>query len=242
MGVMAITAFILTFHKPKAPREKHHRYYYDSLVYHKKEDSLRRAARYQAVHDSFALLKEQRLAQKRKREAAYQALMDSYAQLRLQREVKKAEREAAWNKKRDSLDALRPKKLGEGESIDLSDCDSLQLLRVPGIGSGYAHAILNYRNRLGGFYSKEQLLEIHGIPTEALAYFHIMTNNKTVKININKATLNQLRHHPYISFEQAKCIINYRNRYGVIQDIGQLRLLDEFPEKELERISHYVSY
>ena len=45
--------------------------------------------------------------------------------------------------------------------LDLNDADSAALDALPGIGGWYASKIIEYRNSLGGYSSKEQLLEIY---------------------------------------------------------------------------------
>ena len=111
-------------------------------------------------------------------------------------------------------DTLRyPLKLKVGEHINLVTADTTQLKKVPGIGSGWARAILNYGKRLGGYVAVGQLQEIEGFPEESLPYFSI-ANPQTEKINLNTATLAQLRKHPYVNFYQAKAICDYRRLKG----------------------------
>lgn len=238
---MVITAFIIAFHKPKTRTEPYRKFNRDSLVFLKQQDSIRRAAKYQAVRDSYAQLKAERLARKQAREAAYQAMMDSFSELRRQRQAIKEAREAEWSRKRDSLQSLRPKKLSEGETVDLNTCDTTLLLQVPGIGRYYAQAIIRYREKLGGFYSIHQVLEIPDFPEKAVPYLR-MDKIRIHRINVNNATLNDLRKHPYISYAQAKAILEYRNKYGKIQSIAQLSLLDEFTPTDIERMNYYLTY
>ena len=101
-------------------------------------------------------------------------------------------------------DTLRyPLKLKVGEHINLVTADTTQLKKIPGIGSGWARAILNYGKRLGGYVAVGQLQEIEGFPEESLPYFSI-ANPQTEKINLNTATLSQLRKHPYVNFYQLR--------------------------------------
>jgi DNA uptake protein ComE-like DNA-binding protein len=44
--------------------------------------------------------------------------------------------------------------------LELNTIDSLELISINGIGPFYASQIINYRNKLGGFYKREQLMEI----------------------------------------------------------------------------------
>lgn len=60
---------------------------------------------------------------------------------------------------------LYPIKLVPGQTVMLNNADTTALRHVPGIGSGYARRIVNYRQRLGGFCRVEQLREIDGFPS-----------------------------------------------------------------------------
>lgn len=201
----------------------------------------RREQRYLEIKDSFAQLKAMRELQKQLREQAYLAKRDSFAQLKALREKKKAEQEALWQARQDSIQKLRPQKLKEGETLDLNLADSVQLMQVPGIGTGLANAILRYRDQLGGFCTKEQVLEVSGIPETILPYL-IVSTLTTRKLEINRLTISQLRRHPYINFYQAKAIWEYRQKYGKIKDLKQLSLLSEFPEQAITRLLPYIKY
>lgn len=113
--------------------------------------------------------------------------------------------------------------------IELNTADSLQLQELKGIGPGFARRIVIYREKLGGYYAKEQLMEVYGF-TDKL--YNLIKNDITVdaskirKININKMNISQLKRHPYISYYEAKAIYDYRmNQPGAI-----VKNLDEMAE------------
>ena len=144
--------------------------------------------------------------------------------------------------KGNDRDTLRyPLKLKVGEHVNLATADTTQLKKVPGIGSGWARAILNYGKRLGGYVAVGQLQEIEGFPEEALPYFSI-ANPQTEKINLNTATLTQLRKHPYMNFYQARAICDYRRLKGKLSNLSQLHLLKDFTPEVIERLRPYVEF
>ena len=134
-----------------------------------------------------------------------------------------------------------PDKLSYGQTVSLAHADTTLLQRVPGIGPYYARRIVEYRERLGGFYDVHQLLEIDGFPEEALDYMDIGTTEIS-RLNVNRLTLAQLRRHPYISYYQAKAIIDFRRLYGPLTDISQLALHKDFTDDDIRRLSHYLAY
>ena len=169
-----------------------------------------------------------------KKEADKQAAHAAYEAYKMQNTYKPY--------KGNDRDTLRyPLKLKIGEHINLATADTTQLKKVPSIGSGWARAIVNYSKRLGGYVTVGQLQEIEGFPEEALPYFSI-TNPQTEKINLNTATLAQLRKHPYMNFYQAKAICDYRRLKGKLTNLSQLRLLKDFTPEAIERLRPYVEF
>ena len=141
----------------------------------------------------------------------------------------------------DSIVAHYTPKMKEGETLDLNTADTTQLQHVPGIGPYYARQILNYNKRLGGFADTRQLMEIDGFPTSALKYFTVNRAHIT-KLNVNRLTLAQLRHHPYIGFYQARDIVDYRRLRGPLKSLDDLSLLKSFTPETIERLRPYVEF
>lgn len=134
-----------------------------------------------------------------------------------------------------------PHKLKPGQHVAVNAADTTELMKIPGIGSYYAKAIIRYRDQLGGFSSLSQLHEIEGMPEEAIAFIHVDAKGMR-KLAINKLTLNQLRRHPYLNFYQAKAICDYRRLHGPIKSLEDLKLLKDFPPAEIERLEPYVEF
>lgn len=135
----------------------------------------------------------------------------------------------------------RPFKYAEGTWVDVNLADTVELKKIPGIGSVIAKMIVDYRNRLGGFHSLEQLAEVKFVTPELMKWFKL-ENSQIRKLNVNKASLEKLRAHPYLNFYQAKVIVEHRRKRGEIKSLSQLALYEEFSEKDLLRLSAYVSF
>ena len=141
---------------------------------------------------------------------------------------------------RDSL--MRPQKLSPQERVAVNQADTTLLQRVPGIGPYYARRIVSYRQRLGGYYRTEQLLEIEGFPESALNYFSIADDGVVRKLNVNRLSLNELRQHPYVGYYRAKQIVDFRRTHGRISSLNELSLSKDFTPEVIERLEHYVEY
>ena len=136
-------------------------------------------------------------------------------------------------------------KFAEGTVIELNESDTLQLMKIPGIGPAFARRITSYRNLLGGFYRLEQLQEVYGMYEELyekiIPYLRV-DSNKVAFISINAASLDKLKSHPYINFYQAKAIIEMRTKKGKIDAISEFSLLEEFTEEDMDKIKHYLLF
>lgn len=144
---------------------------------------------------------------------------------------------------RDTADfvPVRSDKYAEGTVIDLNLADTASLKRIPGIGRGLAGMIVNYRKRLGGFYAVTQLQEIPYLDAE-LNHWFVVKNPQLEKLRVNRAGLDELRSHPYMDFYKARAILEYRRKRGNIKGLSQLSMMEEFAEKDLERLLPYLSF
>ena len=140
---------------------------------------------------------------------------------------------------RDSL--YHSQKLAEGETVDLSSADTTELKRVPGIGDYYARQIIEYRERLGGYVSIDQLDEIDGFPQKSKPFL-VLTAVQPLQLNLNRLSLKELRRHPYINYYQARAIIDYRRTEGKLNSLDNLRLLRDFPQEAIDRLKPYVCF
>lgn len=128
------------------------------------------------------------------------------------------------------------------ELLRLNTADSIDLISLPGIGPYYARKIIQYRERLGGFATKDQLLEIYGIDKERFDLFaeriDVDTNDVT-KVDLKVATFEQLSGNPYIGGYVARAIIRYREKSGIeLTNLANL-VMNNIIKKELYKILKY---
>lgn len=126
--------------------------------------------------------------------------------------------------------------------IDPNTADSLTLCRIPGIGKTISANIIRYRDRLGGFVSKEQLLECKYFTEDLLEWFDIGETLNIKKININKASYAQLIAHPYIGKQETQSILNYRSTYGKFANAETLRVAGVFDDAMFEKVIPYIEF
>lgn len=128
-----------------------------------------------------------------------------------------------------------------GKFVDLNTADTTELMKIPGIGPVSAKYIVDYRHALGGFHTIRQVHEAYDLPEHLGDWVHISVP-KVKKLPINKASASQLRIHPYLTFYQARAIIELRKREGNIRSPRQLLFLDEFTEADIARLTPYLSF
>lgn len=143
--------------------------------------------------------------------------------------------------KKDIKKYPKQEKFNAGIIIDVNTADTSILKKIPGIGSVISRNIVNYRNRLGGFYNTAQLLEVQYVDSTLLKWFEVKSDIFR-KIRINKAGIDELRSHPYMDFYKAKAIIDFRRKRGSIDGMSQISMFEEFSEQDIDKLSHYFSF
>jgi DNA uptake protein ComE-like DNA-binding protein len=137
------------------------------------------------------------------------------------------------------------KKAKPGEVIELNSADSARMTMVRGVGASFAVRIIRYRNRLGGFYNKEQLKEIYGVDSAKYAEIkdEVSVNpSKVKKININTISFDQLRIFPYLGYKQVNAIIQYRTQHGNYASIDDMRNIAILDDGILRKIEPYLNF
>lgn len=130
------------------------------------------------------------------------------------------------------------------EQISMVNLDSARLVALPGIGPFYAKMVMKYEKALGGFHSKEQLLEVYKMTEEVYEILckHLNFNPTNLrKISINQATKEELAKHPYIDIWQANSIVKMRKQLGGFHAITELLDSHLINTETFEKILPYVS-
>jgi competence ComEA-like helix-hairpin-helix protein len=68
-----------------------------------------------------------------------------------------------------------------------------------------------------------------------------MVNGQVEKININTVTKDQLKIHPYIKWNLANAIIEYRTQHGDYKTIEDLKNIATLDESTFNKIAHYLT-
>lgn len=129
--------------------------------------------------------------------------------------------------------------------VDLNTVDSTTLVELPQIGPYTAVRIIEFREKLGGFVDKEQLRDVKGMDDARFAAIQPYINLGAVeirKVDVNRADFKTLVHHPYLSYEQVKRIVNQREKRGMIKNWAQLEALLKEEGEVNPLLEQYVKY
>jgi DNA uptake protein ComE-like DNA-binding protein len=128
--------------------------------------------------------------------------------------------------------------------VELNAADSAALVSLRGIGPYYARKILDYRERLGGFLNKAQLLEIEGLDEERLAGFADDVEIDTTccsRLDLWHTTDSILARHPYLGEKGARSITRYKKLYDTTRwTLADLEKEHALPKENIEKLKKYI--
>jgi len=128
-------------------------------------------------------------------------------------------------------------------AIDINTADTSQFKQLKGISSKLAARIITFRNKLGGFTSVAQLGQTYGLPDSTFQQIkpQLLCNTNGVQtININTADANQLKAHPYINYNLANAIVQYRKQHGNYNVVADIKRIELVTDDVFEKVSPYL--
>jgi DNA uptake protein ComE-like DNA-binding protein len=129
--------------------------------------------------------------------------------------------------------------------LNINLCDTGEITAIPQFGTKRAQKLVEYRQKLGGFHSFEQLAEVYilqNISVEHLAKYFFIEPNDIMKLKINSATYKELIAHPYFDAYLTKSILNYRQKNGKITNIVQFKEITKAYPELITKIEPYLLF
>lgn len=127
--------------------------------------------------------------------------------------------------------------------IDINTADTSALIALPGIGSKLSQRIINFRDKLGGFYKIEQVAETFGLPDSTFQKIKNRLNISSTSVkqfNINTATVDELKAHPYFRYAIANAIVQYRNQHGNFAAVDDLKKVAPVTDEVFAKVFPYL--
>lgn len=144
---------------------------------------------------------------------------------------------------KDETEKIENQKKEVSTRIELNKLDTLSLQKI--MKPVVARQIVYYGETLGGYVSSEQLYE--AIPwankhyVEYLRSRMIVDSSQVRRINVNRASVEQMCRHPYISYRQAQSIFEYRRNHGHVSSLDDLRKLPDLTTEFWQRTAVYLT-
>jgi competence protein ComEA len=128
--------------------------------------------------------------------------------------------------------------------VEINGADTSAFIALPGIGGKLSARIVAFREKLGGFYSVEQIGETYGLPDSTFQKIktRLQVGSDVRKINVNTATKDELKVHPYIRWNLANAIVEYRNQHGAFKSLDDLKNIVLIDEVTFKKIANYLSF
>lgn len=143
-----------------------------------------------------------------------------------------------------SLEANKPARTGKVmHQIDVNLADTSAYAGLPGIGAVLSARIVKFREKLGGFVHIEQLSEVFGLKAEVYQQMvgYLKCDPSVVrKLSLNYSTMSDLAKHPYIGYQKAKLVVEFRSKNGAFSSLDQLVKSNLLTTEEFKKASPYI--
>ena len=149
-----------------------------------------------------------------------------------------------FTKEKEYKREFKKKKVREEVKVNISIATTEELKKLRGIGEAYSKRIVKYREKLGGFYSKEQLSEVYGVSDSlynSLLPNIYVSDSIMTKIDINTSSVYKMSKHPYITWNMGLLIENYRKENGNYSSVSILKSSGLFNAELYSKIAPYLT-
>jgi competence protein ComEA len=130
------------------------------------------------------------------------------------------------------------------ENVDVNLADTSQFIELPGIGSKLSKRIIAFREKLGGFHSIDQIGETYLLPDSTFQKIkkYLVLNSKGIKkININSASVDEMKSHPYIRYNVANAIFQYRQQHGNYNSVEEIKKIMTITDEVYNKALPYLT-
>ena len=128
--------------------------------------------------------------------------------------------------------------------IDINRADTTALISLPGIGSKLSQRIINFRDKLGGFYAVDQVGETFGLPDSTFQKIKPQLKISITalkKININTADIEGMKKHPYLRYAIGNAIVTYRTQHGNFLAVEDIKKIMTITDEVFNKLAPYLT-
>ena len=129
-------------------------------------------------------------------------------------------------------------------TVDVNSADTSAFIALPGIGSKLAARIIAFREKLGGFYKVEQVAETYGLPDSTFQKIKsklVIAGSHVKQLNINTASVDELKTHPYLRYNIANAIVQYRVQHGSFSSVSDIKKIMMITDDIYNKAAPYLT-
>jgi competence protein ComEA len=130
------------------------------------------------------------------------------------------------------------------QPVDINLADTSEFIKLPGIGSKLSQRIIAFRNKLGGFYSVNQVGETYLLPDSTFQKIKsrlIIGSSLVKQININAASIDEMKAHPYLRYNLANAIFQYRQQHGNFNSVEEIKKIMLVTDDIFTKVAPYLT-
>lgn len=134
--------------------------------------------------------------------------------------------------------------LKTNQLLDVNLADTTAYIGLPGIGSKLSQRIIAFRDKLGGFHSVNQVGETYLLPDSTFQKIksRLSISDSAVKqININLASVDEMKTHPYLRYTLANAIFQYRRQHGNFNSVEEIKKIMLITGDVFNKVAPYLS-
>ncbi|WP_410878936.1 ComEA family DNA-binding protein [Myroides sp. DW712] len=128
------------------------------------------------------------------------------------------------------------------QDINTATVEGLQ--GIYGIGPTLSQRILDDRDKWGGYVHIDQLKFVYGLSDAViitlLQHYAVLSPPSVQLLDLNQATVDDLKNIPYLNYYLAREIVKYRSLHGDFVNKEQLREIEKIPLDKIHIISLYL--
>jgi competence ComEA-like helix-hairpin-helix protein len=133
----------------------------------------------------------------------------------------------------------------EIKKININTADTNEWKKLYGIGKVLSNRIVSFREKLGGFYSVEQIKEVYGLKPETYEQIkpslYVDKNFTIRKIDLNNFDVKKIAAHPYIDWDLANLLIAYRKQHNGFKTIYEITRSGLVNDKLYRKLVPYLT-
>lgn len=128
--------------------------------------------------------------------------------------------------------------------ILINQATAAEWAELYGIGPVLSRRIVEFRERLGGFYQIDQVAETYGLPDSTWQRIEpkLLLEQPIRKILFDTASVEGLARHPYIRWKTARLLVAFREQHWPIRAATQLEEMRALPPEVLVKLAPYLSF